>query len=177
MSRTMLTSIMESVLGQLSVLVIFAVGALLLGLAASGIATRRGWRRFPAVLAGVSLALALAVTQGRRPFEFGALEFSRCSLFSSTAGISETLLNVGMLMPLGFFAAYATRRALGPILLCLATSVLTETAQAAFATGVCVGQDVAANVLGGAVAACVGFALVRHSGNSGHRKAGRDHDR
>lgn len=162
MPHTALYDLIESTVGKPSVLVIFVVGATLLGSAAAWVATLRGWHRISAVLAGVSLALALAVTQGRQPFEFGGLDFSRCSLSSSDSGLSETLLNVGMLMPLGFFAACATRRVLLPVLFCVTTSVLVEEAQAIFDTGSCVAQDAAANTLGGAVGACVGWVILRY---------------
>ncbi|WP_182542924.1 VanZ family protein [Halosaccharopolyspora lacisalsi] len=150
------------VLGQRSVLVIFAVGAVLLGSAAWLLAVRRGWARAPAVLAGVSLALAVAVTQGRQPFQFGGLNFSACSLTSGGAGISEAGLNFAMLMPLGLFAAVATGRIVGPALVCVAVSVVFEVAQGMFDTGFCVGQDALINSVGGACAALVGGLVARH---------------
>lgn len=174
MRLTMLGTITESMLGNPSVLVVFAASALLFGLTAFATAVRRGWRRLPAVLAGAGLALALAVTQGRQPFEFGGIDLSPCSPTSSGSSFSETLLNTGMLMPFGLFAAYATGRALGPALCCLAASLLTEAAQATFDTGACVGQDILANTLGGSLAAAAGFALHRFRTRRGSTAGGHD---
>lgn len=163
MEQEVLGSVAGGVLGQRSVLVIFAVSAVLLGSAAGWLALRRGWARVPAVLAGVGLALAVSVTQGRQPFQFGGLNFSACALTSGGAGLSETALNVAMLMPLGLFAAVATARVVGPALWCVAASVVFEVAQGMFDTGSCVGQDALSNSVGGACAAVIGgLAARRH---------------
>lgn len=161
MEHEALGSVAGAVLGQRSVLVIFAVGAVLLGSASWLVAHRRGWGRVPAVLAGVSLALALSVTQGRQPFQFVELNFSACALTSGAAGLNEAALNVAMLMPLGLFAALATGRIVGAVLFCVATSVVFEVAQGMFDTGSCVGQDVLSNSIGGACAAVVGGVVAR----------------
>ncbi|GAB3292375.1 VanZ family protein [Parasphingorhabdus pacifica] len=151
----MLSSVTEGVLGQQSVLIVFVVSAVVLGSLGWLMSARRGWFRMPAMLAGISLALAVSVTQGRQPFQFGGLNFSECVLFSAS-GVAELALNVGMLMPLGLFASLATGRIVAPALFCLAASMVFEAAQGLFATGSCVGQDVASNSIGGACAAVAG---------------------
>lgn len=155
------TSVAGSVVGQGSVLMIFAVGAGLLGPAAWWLAALRGWSRVPAMLAGISLALAVSVTQGRQPFEFGALNFSGCSLTSTGAGLSEAGLNLAMLVPLGLFGAVATGRIVAPALFCVVTSAVFEAAQGMFDTGSCVGQDALSNSIGGACAAGIGGLAAR----------------
>lgn len=156
-----LSSLAETVLGQRNVLVVFGVGAVLLGSLAYVLANWRGWSRLPAVLAGVSAALAVAVTQGRHPFQLAGLDFSQCYLASAEAGFSESLLNVAMLVPLGASAAVATNRIFGAALLCVAVSVVLESAQGLFDTGFCVGQDVVTNTAGGACGAVVGGLVAR----------------
>lgn len=156
----MVTSMANDLLGKPSVLAIFAVISLVLGPLAHAVSRRRGWRTGFAVTAAVGLALAIAVTQGRHPVELTGLNFTECTLTSSGSGPSETLLNLIMLMPTAFFAVLATRRMLGPTLLCLATSGLTELTQAVFNTGGCTGQDVLTNSTGAALAACAGWLLL-----------------
>lgn len=155
-------SVAESVLGQRSVLGIFGVGAVLLGALGWMMAARRRWSRLPAVLAGVSAALAVAVTQGRQPFQFGGLNFSGCVLTSSGSGFSELALNVALLMPLGLFASLATGRIVAPAVFTVVTSTVFEAAQGLFDTGSCVGQDALSNSIGGAVAAVLGGVVVKH---------------
>lgn len=156
----MLVSVAEGVLGQRSVLAVFGMAATVLGAVGWLAAVHRGWARLPAVLAGISLALAVAATQGRRPFQLAGPDFSECALFSFS-GSAELALNIGMLMPLGLFAAVATGRVVGSAVLCAATSVALEAAQAVFGTGSCVGQDVLSNSVGGAGAAVLGGLIVR----------------
>lgn len=170
MEHEAMQSVAEGVLGQRSVLLVFAVGAVLLGPVAWLLAVRHGWNRVPAVIAGVSLALAVSVTQGRQPYQFGGLNFSACALTSGGAGLSEAALNFAMLMPLGLFAVLATHRLLGTALFCAATSVVFEAAQGLFDTGACVGQDALSNSMGGACAAVVGGLMaqrwLRHPQNA-----------
>lgn len=149
-----------SLLGKPSVLVIFAAASVLLGSAARLLAPHRGWCTTPAVLAAVGLALAVAVTQGRQPFEITAVGFAQCTLTSSSSDSSEVLLNLVMLMPAAFLAVQATRRPLGPVLLCVGASGLAELTQALFNTGGCSGQDLVINSAGVLVAAFTSWALL-----------------
>lgn len=156
-----LVSVMSSVLDQRSVLVVFALCALLFGALGWVLAVRCGWARISTLLATTSLALAVSVTQARHPLPSGNLIFTGCTLTSPGSGDSELLLNIGLLVPFGIFASLTTGRIVLPMLCCLAVSAVFEAMQGVFGTGFCVAQDAAANSVGGICAAVVGGLVVR----------------
>ncbi len=112
------------------------------------------------MLAGISLAFALSVTQARHPLPSGDLVFTGCTLTSPGAS-NDLLLNIVLLIPFGLFASLAARRIVPPALCCLAASAVFETTQGVFGTGFCVAQDATANSVGGICAAVVGWLIVR----------------
>lgn len=156
----MLGSMIGGVLDQRSVLVAFGLCAVLLGALGWLVAAWRGWTRIPAVLAGISLAFAVAVTQARHPLPSGNLVVTGCTLTSPGAS-NDLLLNIVLLVPFGLFASLAARRIVAPALCCVAAAAVFETMQGLFGTGFCVAQDATANSAGGICAAVVGWLIVR----------------
>ena len=126
-------------------------------------ARRAGWssgRTVVGVLAALSLALFPALTLARR-----GLDLRRrptCDLtWSVGAGNAEQLLNLVLLVPAGFFAAWALQRFWVVVVTAVALSVGAETLQAALDIGACQGGDVARNVAGAVVGAALGFLAAR----------------
>ncbi|MDT7713009.1 MAG: hypothetical protein QOG46_1703, partial [Pseudonocardiales bacterium] len=93
----------------------FVPGSLILGGAAWWLAPRRGWDRTPAVLAGCSLALVVALTV-IRPSHFpgGGLNplmtLRLCTVGSFSLSHLYEQLNVALFVPFAVFGTLATRR-------------------------------------------------------------------
>jgi VanZ like family len=151
----------------------FAAGSLLLGGAAWWLAPRWGWAQVPAVLAGCSLALALAATLVRPIglFPSGGLDplaiLRECAVGNLSLARTYEKLNVMMLMPFAFFATLATRR---PAIIagsCLLISGSVEFVQGATGGGTCQATDLVHNAAGGVLgvllAAMALLLLVRRS--------------
>ncbi|MGH4001264.1 MAG: VanZ family protein [Pseudonocardiaceae bacterium] len=132
----------------------FAAGSVLLGGAAWWLAPRWGWAKVPAVLAGCSLALALAVTLVRPIglFPPGGLNpliiMRECVVGSLSLARTYEQLNVVMLMPFAFFATLATRHPAIIAGACLLISGALELVQGVTGGGSCQGRDLVHNTVG-----------------------------
>jgi VanZ like family len=133
----------------------FAAGSVLLGGPAWWLAPRWGWPQVPAVLAGCSLALVLAVTVVRpvglfAPGGINPLIIMReCVVGSLSLARTYEQLNVVMLAPFAFFATLATRRPAIIVGACLLISGSLEFVQGATGGGSCQGRDLVHNTAGG----------------------------
>ncbi|MBB5892259.1 VanZ family protein [Kutzneria kofuensis] len=148
------------------------LGGLVLGALALVAAHLFRWGKLASVAAGFSLALALSVTL-IRPFWGGfrlddPLRVCVPGSFSLTAG--GALLNFVMLMPLGFFGVLATKRPLLVATGCVSVSAGIEIAQAVFELGVCDGQDLVNNSVGGVLATLAGWLLLLAFGRGRHQQ-------
>jgi uncharacterized membrane protein AbrB (regulator of aidB expression) len=145
----------------------FIPGALLLGGAAWWLAPRRGWDRKYAVLAGCSVALALALTVVR-PFGHyptGGLSplatLRACTVGSFSLVQLYQELNVAMLVPYAIFGELATRR---PLLIAISSMLISasiEYFQGATGCGDCQLRDIAHNTLGAVIGALIAMLVLR----------------
>ncbi|WP_037067518.1 VanZ family protein [Pseudonocardia acaciae] len=134
------------------------------------LARRTGWRRWPTLGALLSLAAALALTVSPRggrsrnrrtlaeclPADWADLGRSAGKVGDSV----ESLLNVGLLVPLGFTLVLACRRVAWPAALMLLLPAAIELAQTSINGRQCTPADWMANALGGLVG--VGAGLLVH---------------
>jgi hypothetical protein len=144
----------------------FIPGALLLGGAAWYLAPRRGWDRVPAVLAGCSQAMALALTVVRPfgHFPAGGLNplatLRLCSVGSLSLTHLYEQLNVAMLVPFALFGTLAARRPVRTVIACLVVSAVAEFVQGTTGGGQCQVRDVAHNTLGGLLGVLMAMVLL-----------------
>jgi hypothetical protein len=154
-------------LHHLEVPVSFVPGALLLGGAAWWWAPRQGWDRKYAVLAGCSLALALALTVVRPlgHFPTGGLSplatLRVCTVGSFSLAEPYQELNVLMLAPFAVFGTLATRRPLLVAISSMLVSASIEYVQGATGGGECQLRDIAHNTLGGVLAVLITVLVLR----------------
>lgn len=116
-----------------------------------------------AVLAGVSLAMALSVTLFERLHfaRSGPLGFRGCEPGSALGATDvDALLNWFPLVPFGFFATLATRRPAVGAGLSLATAVAIELTQSYTGLGGCQTADIVRNALGGVAASIAAGVIV-----------------
>lgn len=145
----------------------FVPGALLLGGAAWWVARSRGWNRKFAVLAGCSLALALALTVVRPLGHFPAGGLSPlatlrvCTVGSFSLVHLYEELNVVMLVPFAIFGTLATRRAVPIAISTVLVSGFIEYVQGATGGGECQLRDIVHNTLGGVIGVLVAVAMLR----------------
>jgi hypothetical protein len=134
------------------------------------LAARLGWRPLPTLLAMLGLAGALAVTLSPRDWLANHRSLARClphstgDLLSAAAkvgGSVENLLNVCMLMPLGFGLVLACRRVLPPAVFVVLLPAAIEITQVAVPGRECSTADWMANSLGGLVAVAAGAVVDR----------------
>lgn len=145
----------------------FIPGSLLLGGVAWWWAPRQGWNRKFAVLAGCSLALALALTVARPFGHFPAGGLSPlatlrvCTVGSISLAHLYEELNVLMLVPFAIFGALATRR---PLLIAVSSMLISasiEYVQGATGGGECQVRDIVHNTLGGVLGVLVAVIVLR----------------
>jgi len=145
----------------------FVPAALLLGGAAWWVAPRRGWNRRFAVLAGCSLALALALTVVRPLGHFPAGGLSPlatlrvCTVGTFSLAHLYEELNVVMLVPYAIFGTLATRR---PLLIAMSSVLVSgciEYVQGATGGGECQLRDIVHNTLGAVLAALIAMLVLR----------------
>lgn len=151
----------SSLLDRNSVQLGYLVSAVVLVACALGVAGAARWepgRRLVAVLAALSLALFPALTLARRGIDLRRHPSCDWSWALESAG-TEQVLNVVLLLPAGFFAAWALRRVWPVVLAAVALSVGAEVVQAVLDLGVCQEGDVVRNV-GGAFGGAVSGALL-----------------
>jgi hypothetical protein len=133
----------------------FAAGSLLLGGVAWWLASRWGWAKLPAALAGCGLSLALAVTVVRPiglfpPGGLNPLAILReCTVGSLSLARTYEKLNLAMLMPFAFFGTMATGRPVVIVMSCLLISGAVEFVQGTTGGGTCQAGDLVHNTAGG----------------------------
>jgi hypothetical protein len=150
-------------LDQSRVLLALVVGGIALG--GAGMLLARRWRWSPARvgsagLAGAFLALVPATTLADRGRPW--LGGHRSCLIDTSFSIAtpEAALNAALFAPAAFFAVLATRRVVPVVLAVLACSAATEYTQRLTGLGVCESADVARNLMGGAIGALAGLAVL-----------------
>jgi hypothetical protein len=152
----------KTIMGQPGVLAAFLLCCVLFGGGVWLLAGTLGWRRVPATLAAVGLALAVAVTLVRSGGHLPAPSTNPVALclrdrFSLHGGLE--ILNFAMLMPFAFFGTLATRH---PIAMMITSAVVSggiELTQAWTGLGVCQSQDFLNNTIGAVVAAGLAWAV------------------
>ncbi len=156
-------ALLTELLGRPSVQLGYIVSAVVL-VGVTLLATRRSrWeagRSAVAVLAALALALLPALTLARR-----GVDLRRSPTCDWAWGVepanAEQVLNLVLLLPAGFFAAWALRRVWPVLLVALALSLGAETVQATLDIGACEAGDMARNVAGAWVGAVCGAVLGR----------------
>jgi hypothetical protein len=113
-----------------------------------------------AVLAALSLALFPALTLARRGVDLRRHPTCDWAWVLEPSN-AEQVLNLVLLLPAGFFAAWALRRVWVVVLVAAALSVGTEAAQAILDIGACQAGDMTRNAAGALVGAVCG-ALLAH---------------
>jgi VanZ like family len=168
-------NLLNIVLHHLEVPAAFIPGSLLFGGVAWWLAPRRGWAQVPAMLAGCSLALALALTVVR-PFGVypaGGLNplatLRLCAVGSLSLAHLYEQLNVAMLMPFAIFGTLATRRPLLMVACCVLVSGFAEFVQGATGGGECQVRDLVHNTLGGVLGVLLAVVVLRARRSRGHR--------
>jgi VanZ like family len=160
-------NLLNILLHHLEVPAAFIPGALLLGGAAWWLASRRGWARAPAVLAGCGLALALAVTVVRPIGHFAAgglnplATLRLCTVGSLSLTHLYEQLNVVMLMPFAVCGTLATRRPALIVSSCVLVSGFAEFVQGATGGGQCQVRDVVHNTTGGVLGVLLAVLVLR----------------
>jgi VanZ family protein len=153
----------RSILGQPGVLAAFVLCCALFGAGVWLLSGTLRWRRLPATLAAVGLALAVAVTLARSGGHLPDPHADPLSLclrdsFSLHGGLE--VLNFLMLTPFAFFATIATRR---PVVIMAVSALLSggiEITQAWTGLGVCQKQDWLNNTVGAVIAAGAAWLLI-----------------
>ncbi|WP_037076561.1 VanZ family protein [Pseudonocardia spinosispora] len=130
-----------------------------------------GWRSFPTLIALLSLAGASAMTLSPRGWYGNYKTLEQClpstlgdvaDSASKVGGSMESLLNVGMLFPLGCALVVASRRAVWPALLVVLLPAAIEISQATVVPGrQCSTTDFLANALGGLIGIVAGVVIDR----------------
>lgn len=150
---------------SLAIAVVGVVGALL---AYGPISRVTGWSRWPTLLALLSLTGVLALTLGPGAWgyddslrqcvaEVGRLDLRQLRWLRHSA---DGLLNVTMLVPLGFFTVLAVRRVWPAAVLVLALPLVVETVQTIIPGRQCSPIDYLTNVTGGLVGVAVGAVVL-----------------
>jgi hypothetical protein len=154
-------------LHHLEVPAAFIPGSLILSGAAWWLAPRRGWDRTPAMLAGCSLALVLALTVVRPSGHFpgGGLNplmtLRLCTVGSFSLAHIYEQLNVALFVPFAVFGTLAIRRPALVAISCALVSVVAEFMQGTTGGGECQVRDIAHNALGGVLGALLAMAVLR----------------
>lgn len=148
-------------MGRPSVQLGYAVSTVVL-VGATLLATRRlRWeagRSAVAVAAALALALFPALTLARRGVDLRRRPTCDWA-WALEPSNAEQVLNLVLLVPAGFFAAWALRRLWPVVLAALALSLGAEAVQAALDTGTCEAGDMARNVAGALAGAVCGVVL------------------
>ncbi len=132
---------------------------------------RAAWeagRRAVAVAAALALALFPALTLARRGVDLRRRPTCEWAWALEPTN-AEQLLNLVLLLPAGFFAAWALRRVWPVALGALALSLGAEAVQAVLSIGWCQAGDMARNVAGALAGAVAGALLGRLSSRRGDR--------
>lgn len=150
-------------LGRRSVQLGYAVSATGLVALTLIVTWRARWgsgRILVAVAGALALALFPALTLARR-----GVDLRRRPTCDWVWGLeptsAEQVLNVVLLLPAGFFAAWALRRVWPVVLGALVLSLGAEAVQAALDIGTCQAGDMARNVAGALLGAVLGWLVAR----------------
>lgn len=150
-------------LGKRSVQLGYLVSAAVLVVAVVIGAQRARWdaaRTSVGVAAALSVALMPALTLARR-----GVDLHRRPTCGWAWGLepsnAEQVLNLVLLLPAGFFAAWALRRVWPVVLAAGALSLGVEACQAALGIGTCQADDMARNFAGAVAGALAGALLAR----------------
>ena len=169
-------TLLTILLGRRSVQLGYLVSATVLVVAALVGARRARWdaaRSAVAVAAALSVALVPALTLARRGVDLRRRPTCDWAWALEPTN-AEQVLNLVLLLPAGFFAAWALRRIWPVVVGALALSFGAEALQAALDIGACQAGDMARNVAGALVGALAGALLARLLGLGG--PAGRPAD-
>ena len=156
-------ALLTLLLGRRSVQLGYVVSAgVLVGLTlvAAWVAQWRPGRILVAVLAALSLALFPALTLARRGIDLRRRPTCDWAWALEPTN-AEQVLNVVLLLPAGFFAAWALRRVWVVVLAAVALSVGAEGVQAILDIGACQAGDMTRNGAGALVGAVAGALLAR----------------
>lgn len=160
-------NLLNILLHHLEVPASFVPGSLILGGAAWWLAPRRGWDRRPAVLAGCSLALVLALTVFRPLGHFPAgglnplMTLRLCTVGTLSLSHLYEQLNVALFVPFAIFGTLATRRPALVAISCALVSAFAEFVQGTTGGGECQVRDIVHNMLGGVLGALLAMAVLR----------------
>jgi VanZ family protein len=147
------------------VLTVLGIGACLVSW--RWLARRAGWRPLPTLAALLALTGALALTlsprggrsRNRRTIaECVPADWADLGHAADRVGASvESLLNIGLLVPLGFALVLASRRVVWPAVLVLLLPAAIELAQTQINGRQCTPADWMANALGGLLGVALGL--------------------
>jgi hypothetical protein len=159
-------AMVTTLLGRRSVQLGYAVSAAVLVPVTLVLARLARWgagRSAVGVAAAFALALFPALTLARRGVDLR--RHPTCDwAWALEPDNAEQLLNLVLLLPAAFFAAWALRRFWVVILGALVLSLGAEAVQAVLSIGFCQAGDLARNVAGGLVGALAGALLGRLTG-------------
>ncbi|HEY1974430.1 MAG TPA: VanZ family protein [Pseudonocardia sp.] len=134
-----------------------------------------GWRPVPTLIALLGLAGALSLTLSPRDWLANHRSLHQClpSDWSQLAGSAmrvgtslESLLNICLLMPLGFGLVVASRRAWWPAVLMVVLPAAIEITQVIVPGRECSAADWIANALGGLIGVTGGLVVHRRMGRA-----------
>jgi hypothetical protein len=140
--------------------IVSAVGLVAVTLVAVRKAPWRPSRSAVAVAAALSLALFPALTLARRGVDLRRRPTCDWAWALEPTN-AEQVLNLVLLLPAGFFAAWALRRVWPVVLGALALSLGAEAGQAALDIGACQAGDMARNTAGALLGAVCGAVMAR----------------
>lgn len=154
-------ALLTELLGRPSVQLGYLVSATVLVAATLVLVRRAGWdtrRSSVGVAAALALALLPALTLARRGVDLRRRPTCDWAWAVEPTN-AEQVLNLLLLLPAGFFAAWALRRVWPVVLGALTLSIGAEAAQAALDIGACQAGDMARNAAGALVGAVSGALL------------------
>jgi VanZ family protein len=143
------------------------------------VASALGWRRKPTLLTLLALTMALSLTLSPRDWLRNHRSLHQC-LPSDWAGFGhsmlhvgtsvESLLNIVLLMPLGYGLVVASRRAVWPSVLMVTLPAAIELLQVIIPGRECSPSDWAANALGGLIGVVAGVLVSRRLRRARHAR-------
>jgi VanZ family protein len=134
------------------------------------LASALGWRRKPTLLTLLALTMALSLTLSPRNWLANHKSLHQCLPSNWTdfgdsmlhvGGSVESMLNIALLMPLGYGLVVASRRAVWPAVLMVTMPAAIELLQVIVPGRQCSPADWAANSLGGLIGVLIGVLMNR----------------